>query len=97
MGRHTFQAAGGDGLIPAHLASLPPFLSPSEQAFVEFAQLDQACAIVAYYSQSSDPAKIRGRPTWLSYRCTLSWQGLGGQGSSTPLQPTPPHHPTLPT
>ncbi|KAL4434387.1 hypothetical protein ABPG75_000828 [Micractinium tetrahymenae] len=37
------------------------------QAFVEFQAIEQAIAIVTHYAQSPEPAKLRGRPTWLSY------------------------------
>lgn len=39
------------------------------QAFVEFQAIEQAIAIVTHYAQAPEPAKFRGRPTWLSYRC----------------------------
>lgn len=44
------------------------------QAFVEFQAIEQAIAIVTHYAHSPEPAKFRGRPTWLSYRCR---QGAG--------------------
>ncbi|KAL4428583.1 hypothetical protein ABPG77_008895 [Micractinium sp. CCAP 211/92] len=37
------------------------------QAFVEFQAIEQAIAIVTHYAQAPEPAKFRGRPTWLSY------------------------------
>lgn len=39
------------------------------QAFVEFQAIEQAIAIVSHYAQAPEPAKFRGRPTWLSFRC----------------------------
>lgn len=38
------------------------------QAFVEFASIEQAMAIVTHFQRSGQPAQLRGRPTWLSYR-----------------------------
>ena len=37
------------------------------QAFVEFATLEQAISIVTRYQHSPEPAKFRGRPSWLSF------------------------------
>ncbi|EFN51690.1 hypothetical protein CHLNCDRAFT_139935 [Chlorella variabilis] len=37
------------------------------QAFVEFATLEQAMAIVSHYQSSPEPAKFRGRSSWLSF------------------------------
>jgi hypothetical protein len=37
------------------------------QAFVEFATLEQALAIVKHYQSAVEPAKFRGRPSWLSF------------------------------
>lgn len=56
-------------------ASLPPHCPSTQvganrnQSFVEFATIDQAVSIVTHYSRSAEPGKLRGRPTWLSYRC----------------------------
>eukprot|EP00249_Psilotum_nudum_P022524 c28548_g2_i1 orf=1-387(-) len=37
------------------------------QAFVEFADLNQAISMVSYYASSSEPAQIRGRTVYLQY------------------------------
>ena len=37
------------------------------QAFVEFAALEQAIAIVSHYQHAAEPAQFRGRPSWLSF------------------------------
>lgn len=41
--------------------------SNRNQAFVEFATLEQAIALVSHYAHAAEPAKIRTRPTYLSY------------------------------
>ncbi|ERN00316.1 hypothetical protein AMTRI_Chr01g130860 [Amborella trichopoda] len=37
------------------------------QAFVEFADLNQAIAMISYYSSSSEPAQVRGKTVYLQY------------------------------
>ncbi|KAJ3673379.1 hypothetical protein LUZ60_006753 [Juncus effusus] len=37
------------------------------QAFVEFAELNQAISMVSYYATSSDPAQIRGKTVYIQY------------------------------
>lgn len=37
------------------------------QAFVEFADLNQAITMVSYYSSSSEPAQIRGKTVYIQY------------------------------
>lgn len=37
------------------------------QAFVEFAELNQAIAMVSYYASSADPAQVRGKTVYLQY------------------------------
>ncbi|KAG6548753.1 hypothetical protein Mapa_009763 [Marchantia paleacea] len=37
------------------------------QAFVEFADLNQAIAMVSYYASSSEPAQVRGKTVYLQY------------------------------
>jgi len=37
------------------------------QAFVEFADLNQAIAMVSYYASSSEPAQVRGKSVYLQY------------------------------
>lgn len=37
------------------------------QAFVEFADLNQAIAMVSYYASSEDPAQVRGKTVYLQY------------------------------
>ncbi|GJP41974.1 hypothetical protein CLOM_g1578 [Closterium sp. NIES-68] len=37
------------------------------QAFVEFADLNQAIAMVSYYASSSEPAQVRGKAVYLQY------------------------------
>ncbi|KAF5743472.1 hypothetical protein HS088_TW08G00056 [Tripterygium wilfordii] len=37
------------------------------QAFIEFADLNQAIAMITYYSQSSEPAQVRGKTVYLQY------------------------------
>eukprot|EP00252_Welwitschia_mirabilis_P019518 TRINITY_DN4531_c0_g3_i9.p1 TRINITY_DN4531_c0_g3~~TRINITY_DN4531_c0_g3_i9.p1 ORF type:complete len:179 (+),score=26.48 TRINITY_DN4531_c0_g3_i9:394-930(+) len=37
------------------------------QAFVEFADLNQAIQMVSYYASSSEPAQIRGKTVYLQY------------------------------
>lgn len=52
---------------PPHCC-LPPQVGPQKnQAFVEMAFVQQAMAIVQHYQSSGEPAKIRGRPTFINY------------------------------
>ncbi|KNA07236.1 hypothetical protein SOVF_173630 [Spinacia oleracea] len=37
------------------------------QAFIEFADLNQAIAMISYYASSSEPAQIRGKTVYLQY------------------------------
>ncbi|XP_008802573.2 polypyrimidine tract-binding protein homolog 1-like isoform X2 [Phoenix dactylifera] len=37
------------------------------QAFVEFADLNQAISMVSYYASSSDPAQVRGKTVYIQY------------------------------
>ncbi|KAF9601033.1 hypothetical protein IFM89_015018 [Coptis chinensis] len=37
------------------------------QAFIEFADLNQAISMISYYSSSSDPAQLRGKTVYLQY------------------------------
>ncbi|XP_048636258.1 polypyrimidine tract-binding protein homolog 1 isoform X2 [Brassica napus] len=37
------------------------------QAFVEFAELNQAISMVSYYASSSEPAQIRGKTVYIQY------------------------------
>ncbi|KAK6936717.1 PTBP1-like, RNA recognition motif 2, partial [Dillenia turbinata] len=37
------------------------------QAFIEFADLNQAIAMISYYSSSSEPAQVRGKTVYLQY------------------------------
>jgi RNA recognition motif-containing protein len=37
------------------------------QAFVEFADLNQAISMVSYYASSSEPAQVRGKTVYLQY------------------------------
>ncbi|XP_010926566.1 polypyrimidine tract-binding protein homolog 1 isoform X2 [Elaeis guineensis] len=37
------------------------------QAFVEFADLNQAISMVSYYASSSEPAKVRGKTVYIQY------------------------------
>ncbi|KAA8540014.1 hypothetical protein F0562_026706 [Nyssa sinensis] len=37
------------------------------QAFIEFAELNQAIAMISYYASSSDPAQVRGKTVYLQY------------------------------
>lgn len=37
------------------------------QAFIEFADLNQAISMISYYSTSSDPAQLRGKTVYLQY------------------------------
>ncbi|KAL8167460.1 hypothetical protein V2J09_008959 [Rumex salicifolius] len=37
------------------------------QAFIEFADLNQAIQMISYYASSSDPAQIRGKTVYLQY------------------------------
>uniref|UniRef100_A0A2P2LWF6 Polypyrimidine tract binding protein n=3 Tax=Rhizophora mucronata TaxID=61149 RepID=A0A2P2LWF6_RHIMU len=37
------------------------------QAFIEFADLNQAIAMISYYASSSDPAQVRGKTVYLQY------------------------------
>ncbi|KAH9309731.1 hypothetical protein KI387_037642, partial [Taxus chinensis] len=41
--------------------------SNHNQAFVEFADLNQAIAMVSYYASSSEPAQVRGKTVYLQY------------------------------
>lgn len=41
--------------------------SMRNQAFVEFASIEQSVGIVSHFQTSTTPAAFRGRPTWLSY------------------------------
>ncbi|GAV66225.1 RRM_5 domain-containing protein/RRM_6 domain-containing protein [Cephalotus follicularis] len=37
------------------------------QAFIEFADLNQAIAMISYYASSSEPAQVRGKTVYLQY------------------------------
>ncbi|KAL0358890.1 UNVERIFIED_CONTAM: Polypyrimidine tract-binding protein2 [Sesamum angustifolium] len=37
------------------------------QAFIEFAELNQAIAMISYYASSSEPAQVRGKTVYLQY------------------------------
>jgi polypyrimidine tract-binding protein 2 len=37
------------------------------QAFIEFADLNQAIAMVSYYASSSEPAQVRGKTVYVQY------------------------------
>lgn len=37
------------------------------QAFVEFAELNQAMSMVSYYASSSEPANVRGQTVYIQY------------------------------
>ncbi|KAL3652426.1 hypothetical protein CASFOL_002107 [Castilleja foliolosa] len=37
------------------------------QAFIEFAELNQAIAMISYYASSSEPAMVRGKTVYLQY------------------------------
>ncbi|KAL3334590.1 hypothetical protein AABB24_031030 [Solanum stoloniferum] len=37
------------------------------QAFIEFAELNQAIAMILYYASSSEPAQVRGKTVYLQY------------------------------
>ncbi|VFQ77634.1 unnamed protein product [Cuscuta campestris] len=37
------------------------------QAFIEFAELNQAISMISYYASSSEPAQVRGKQVYLQY------------------------------
>ncbi|KAL8050790.1 hypothetical protein ABFX02_06G102900 [Erythranthe guttata] len=41
--------------------------SNRNQAFIEFAELNQAIAMISYYASSSEPAQVRGKTVYLQY------------------------------
>ncbi|KAA8533639.1 hypothetical protein F0562_030927 [Nyssa sinensis] len=44
-----------------------PFQANRNQAFIEFAELNQAIAMISYYASSSEPAQVRGKTVYLQY------------------------------
>ncbi|CAI5509888.1 unnamed protein product [Closterium sp. Naga37s-1] len=54
------------------------------QAFVEFADLNQAIAMVSYYASSSEPAQVRGKAVYLQYstRQEITTSNKTGDSSS---------------
>ncbi|XP_039124120.1 polypyrimidine tract-binding protein homolog 1-like isoform X2 [Dioscorea cayenensis subsp. rotundata] len=49
------------------------------QAFVEFAELNQAISMVSYYASSSEPANVRGQTVYIQYS---NWQEIGNYNKS---------------
>ncbi|CAI5489116.1 unnamed protein product [Closterium sp. Naga37s-1] len=53
------------------------------QAFVEFADLNQAIAMVSYYASSSEPAQVRGKAVYLQYSTRQEITTSNKTGDST--------------
>lgn len=65
---HCSQASRPLHTSPSPHCCLAPQVGPQKnQAFVEMAFVQQAMAIVQHYQSSGEPAKIRGRPTFINY------------------------------